>query len=218
MSNLFKLDKIQNKTLWDWLELLIIPFCLLLLSCLMTYTMDNLQKKELNEQKENELLKSYFSDMTSLMMNPIYKTLIETTLSDNNANEIQQITSARTLVALDTVSPERRSKIMNFLSDAGLIDNIPLKRANLTETNLKYLWLKNGNFHSANLNKADLTGANLKGAKLYFIKYEGTIFNDATYNECTKFPEKFNAEDKRMIYQERTKKEIDIEGKQCKYE
>ncbi|MBG1268535.1 pentapeptide repeat-containing protein, partial [Nostoc sp. WHI] len=162
----------SGKTLWDFLELLAVPFLLLCLG-------NQLQHKDkevadINFLRE-EALQSYLDRVSDLLINNKVNTLEP---NDPLLELIKNIIYARTLTTLRSLDKdgERKGIIIRFLVDAELISNwdsielslsyASLKGAKLSSIQLSRVLLSNADLSNADLSNADLSNANLINADL----------------------------------------------------
>jgi uncharacterized protein YjbI with pentapeptide repeats len=152
------------KTLWDWMQLLIVPFVLVVIGIWYNRTRDKAERDTATDNQRENTLQTYFDRMSEL--------LLENKLgSEPNALPVAR---ARTLTALRLLDATRCASLLRFLSDAGLIGmgigddltEINLFRVNLNRIHLKGVNLYKANLGGANLSYADLSNANLSGAFL----------------------------------------------------
>jgi hypothetical protein len=202
-------SSLKNKTLWDWLKLLVIPI-------FVTVVAFGIQTISSREAKQQEVIKSYLKDMTDIIKDP--KQELKAPRSDDHYNLIQDLVGTRTKLALQELEPKQKTQIMTFISDADLQDEIRLNQANLEGADLQYLYLKNASLQKANLKNADLSYANLEGTNLNYVNYEKTKFDNATWNDCTRFSKEFDPElKKKMKKVTKDPKDMETEGKECRY-
>ncbi len=172
-----------GKTLWDFMELLIIPLVLVVGGFLLNRAQRQQELDIAAEERETErqiakdreeerALQSYLEAMTELLLEKKLRTSEE-------GSEVRSIARARTLTILRSLSGERKSSILRFLYEAELIDSektvIVLRGAILREA---FLW--GANLREADLRGADLVGVDLReaslvGAKLVGAKLRGAI-------------------------------------------
>jgi hypothetical protein len=174
------------RTLWDWLELLIVPVVL----AVGAYWFNRAERR--NEQA---IAHDRFAENTL----QTYLTQISKLLLDNNTDlmagnpEARTVARMRTLTALRQLDPTRKAVIITFLWDARLIRQrtqrldplidlrgADLSRANLRGADLRGAMLREVNLRGvdlrdANLSRADLSSANLRGANLYGADLSDTI-------------------------------------------
>lgn len=175
------------KTLWDWMDLLLVPFVLAVGAYLFNKSEKAYEGKIAEEQRENErvlaakqaeaelelskdrqqqiALESYFDKMTDLLLDKRLRTSEED-------DEVRTIARIRTLTVLRGLDGNRRGQVLQFLYEADLIIGqnpiIDLSLADLREVDLPYANLENVNLSKANLRKANLHSAKLMGANFYW--------------------------------------------------
>lgn len=175
-----------TKTLWDWLQLLIIPIFLAGTAFLFNVAMKRSEaaieqkryesEHELAEKNQKEeLLQGYLDRMSELLLDKGLR-------SSGRDTEIRDIARARTLTVLSRLDSDRKGSLIKFIYEAGLINtdgtgsvidlseadlsSVNLERAKLTGANLSRANLTNANLNEARLGTVDLTGVDLTGAKL----------------------------------------------------
>ena len=196
-----QLDKITKehqpeKTFWDWLQLLVIPFVLAGATLGFGWWQANLaQQQHVNDQnlaqdqQRAEILQTYLDNMQDLL---IHNNLQKSHLGD----EVVLLARERTLIALQRLDSQRKGVLVQFLYDSNLIgysdpfgQNIhppiiilfgaDLTRANLTNAHLSGADLFEVNLSSAHLASADLSGAYLEDADLSGTDLSGADLSDA---------------------------------------
>ncbi|MCC6498632.1 MAG: pentapeptide repeat-containing protein [Anaerolineales bacterium] len=193
----------QSKTLWDWLELLIIPAAISFGIGLLN------RSQQLNEQMKTEeiakenALQQYLDKMTELLSEESQK-------SSTNNSEQNYMARTRTLTVLRGLDGERKGFVIRFLHEAALIqgsdDDVKillvgsdlsyanfsgttLKETNLNGTNLYYANMENSDLSNSYLKNsflygANLARANLSGADLSMANLENTDLTDADLREA----------------------------------
>jgi len=186
------------KTLWNWLELLIVPTVLAVGALLFNRSERRAEReiadkraqqdrdlasqraqqdRDLASQRAQEVaLQSYLDKMTEL--------LLENGLREaEQGPQVQVIARARTLTALTGLDGEKRALLLGFLYEAALLGKgkavIDLCDANLNEAALGGANLSGANLSGANLLKADLGSAVLSRADL-----SGAWLNMANLSEA----------------------------------
>lgn len=189
------LRTLQTKTLWDWLDLLLLPLILAGAVILLTrsrYRAESyragenasLEREIATDRQKEEALQSYFDRMADL--------LLKDKLSKFSPEEIRNVARIRTLSVLRGLDPKRKGLVLLFLKDSGLVDReaiIDLCGADLSGTIAPFASLGRVNLSEADLNKADLQGAslarsylsgtNLKGANLVGASLTGADLFEA---------------------------------------
>jgi hypothetical protein len=163
-----------GKTLWDWLQLLIIPVVLAAGGYLFTFTMSRNERKaaDRHNQTEREIaldnqrgttLQEYINAMSELLL---HEKLRESQPED----EVRKIARVRTLTTLPLLDIYRKRSVIQFLHESGLIEEgksiIDLSGADFTKADLSALDLTNANISGTSLIGANLIGAHLAGANL----------------------------------------------------
>jgi hypothetical protein len=178
-----------DKTLWDWLELLIVPLALAVIA----YLFSRFQRREdhaiaaeqrqqdreiAGEERETERsiardrneemeLQNYFDRMSELMLTHNLHSQPEDETDTPNRETAATIARSRTLAVLRSIQkPVRKGSVVRFLSESKLIDVINLQAADLKGARLWLTDLHGANLEMANLARADLQAANLEMANL----------------------------------------------------
>ena len=129
-----------TKTLWDWLDLLIVPIVLAIGGYLFTRS-DNQATREAAERRaQDEALQAYLDQVGQLLLDkdaPLQQS--------EEDSEVRTLARARTLTVLSRLDGDRKTQVVQFLYEAGLLDR---------------------QHHVLSLSGADLNGANLSGAQL----------------------------------------------------
>lgn len=192
---------VPAKTLWDWIELLVIPLVLSISAFLLNLSGKNIERKftekraELDREiakdsQEEAALQAYINYMTEL--------LLEKKLKTAKSEEIRTIARIRTLTVLRRLNARRKGDVMDFINEAELINlpnpivnlsgadlsNANLIGADLSNTHLQYVNLKGARLHFAHLDGADLLGSNLPEAELYSATLKGTNLTSVNLNEA----------------------------------
>jgi uncharacterized protein YjbI with pentapeptide repeats len=171
------LKEFGGKTVWDWMQLLIVPIVLLLITVAFTWQQDARQQRiedqrteaerKLAEQRaQDEALQAYLDQMSTL--------LLEKDLRDSEPDsEVRTLARARTLTVLERLDPSRKTQVMRFLLEADLVQSadetvpiIALAGADLREARLRAANLRAADLREADLDSAILSGASLREADL----------------------------------------------------
>jgi len=163
-----------TKTLWDWLQLLIVPFMLVIGGFWLSQLQKSREQRATTQRDKTEheiatdnqraaALQVYIDRMSELFM--------EKHLRDSQPeDEVRTIARVRTLTVLSGLDPMRKGSILLFLHESGLIDKgkhiVDLRKAYLNDAYLHDASLSNTDLSGAILSGADLSGAILSGANL----------------------------------------------------
>jgi hypothetical protein len=165
----------RGKTLWAWLELLIIPVVLAGGAMWFSRAEREAEHKIAEERSKSEreiaddrlreaALQAYLDRMTDLLLEKELHTSKE-------EDEVRAVARARTLTTLRQLDGTRKGTLLRFLYEADLInrDNavIRFEAAGLSGADLNGASLSGADLSGANLFKAFLNGANLGGANLF---------------------------------------------------
>lgn len=160
-----------GKTLWDWLQLLIVPIVLAGGGYLFGTWQHNVDQQQALDQQQATILQTYLDNVQDLLLN--HNLLKSSPINTHNPYyDVAVLARARTLEALQGLDPERKGRLLVFLHDANLItfpktDNdvpiISLYGADLSSANLNHTFLYSTSFLHANL-----SGANLSDTLLYY--------------------------------------------------
>ena len=178
------LREFGGKTLWDWLQLLIVPVVLSLITVVFAWQQDirqdqieskraNAERELARERAQDEALQAYLSQMGSLLLEKDLRTSEED-------SEVRTLARARTLTVLGRLDPSRKTAVYQFLVDSDLVQSIDerdpiislngadLGGANVSDANLRNADLNGADLNGADLSEADLYKADLSGANLRF--------------------------------------------------
>ena len=176
--------KPAGKTLWDWLQLLIVPLVLTVGAFWLNQIQKSREEKtteqrakseemvaEQRAQTEREIaadnqreaaLQAYIDKISELLLHEHLST-------SSGPPHIESIARARTATVLRILDPVRRGSLIRFLSQAGILTKCiedELMGIDLRGANLDHVSLSKINLHETNLSGADLSGADLSGANL----------------------------------------------------
>ena len=179
---------VSSKTLWDWMNLLLIP--LVLASCAFLWNRskreDESQRAEKQATLEREIARDRQQEMAfQSYIDRMADLLQKDKLSKFSPDEVRTIARVRTLTVLRGLDGKRKGAVLLFLKDSALIDrgeavidlceadlhgasltDANLYRVNLSDANLSGADLRGANLSKSYLGDADLSGANLSGANL----------------------------------------------------
>jgi uncharacterized protein YjbI with pentapeptide repeats len=179
----------RGKTLWDWMELLIIPAILSVGAILFNKSQkDNEQRLAIDRQREDGL-QSYLDNMAELILK---ENLIEKKGIEHDPTvDVARLRTTTTLRILDT---ERKNIVFRFLRDANLADfllrgaslsEVELPNVLMHEISLQSASLRRANLRGASVRSADLREANLWKANLSLANLSRARLNDANLSEAT---------------------------------
>jgi uncharacterized protein YjbI with pentapeptide repeats len=146
---------VAKKSLWDFLDLLIVPLALAIIG-LGFAAQQQARQTQIEEQRaQNAALQAYLDQMNPLILE-------KDLLGSEEGNTVFTLAKARTTTVLAQLDGEHNQAVTRFLSDAGLLrEPALLAKADLQDAKLHKAVLQN-----ANLADTDLKGANLTDAVL----------------------------------------------------
>ena len=167
----------QNKTLWDFMSLLVVP--VMLGSMALVYgSYDSSRQNAIENQREEaqqviednrineEILQSYFDDISNLMLNHNLDAENLTDKEIDEFNESQILARARTLATVSVLDGKRNGLLLRFLLETNLFDLLQGERLAI-------------DLQKAVLSGYDLCGASLNGSNLSQAVLVRTNFDDA---------------------------------------
>jgi uncharacterized protein YjbI with pentapeptide repeats len=180
----------EEKTLWDWMELLIVPLVLAVGGVLYNHAEQRRNRENLLQNTQEAILRQYFDDMTELLID---KGLRQSEVE----SEKRTIARAKTLMALRTLNGERKGLLLRFLFEAKLINSespviilsgadfskAELQYANLSGANLKDTNFKEAQLYCAYLNDTNMEGINLNNSVLVLTEIKKANLRDAALNQ-----------------------------------
>jgi uncharacterized protein YjbI with pentapeptide repeats len=199
---------VRGKTLWDFMELLIVPVVLAGIAIWFNKRMREAEQKATEERLREEALQTYFDRMSELLLDHnLYKV-------DKNG-DVRFIARARTLNIFQRLDGHRKGMVLSFLYSLDLIrckignnwqvetyptvglngadlSEISVPGGALTAATLKNVYLQNVHMSKANLYGVDLSeavlniswldDANLRNAKLCGASLETAILVGARFD------------------------------------
>ncbi len=187
----------RAKTLWDWMDLILVPLVLALGAGLFTWVTNRRQRDLEADRSREAALQTYLDRMTEL---------IEKGLAESGPDDPRRsIARARTLTVLRQLDGERKGLLLRFLHESDLIEEeaivdlsgadlsrallsganlggTSLYRANLSGANLIRVALIRAGLSVANLNEANLSKANLSEADLTDAELNSADLSGADLN------------------------------------
>jgi uncharacterized protein YjbI with pentapeptide repeats len=180
----------RGKTLWDLLQLLIVPLALAVIGLWFAAQQDARQQqietqraeaeRDLAEQRaQDEALQAYLDQMSTLLLTEGLRK------SEEGSEEARTLARARTLTVLGRLDPSRKSAVLQFLAEAQLIQRFEkrLPIITLSDADLRDVEQSFTDLWRADLSFTDLSGANLKG-DLSRADLSGADLSDANLHDA----------------------------------
>jgi uncharacterized protein YjbI with pentapeptide repeats len=202
---------VARKSLWEFLDLLIVPLALAIIGFGFTFIQDNRQQKiedqraesaiKIEEQRaQNAALQAYLDQMNDLILDRKLLKVNKGVPEHERGDPVHTLAQARTTTAITQFDGENNQAVTRFLSDSGLLtepallakadlEGAKLHKAVLQEANLAGTILKGADLHEAALINADLsakdTEANLTRADLSKAALQEANLTHCTLDEAT---------------------------------
>jgi hypothetical protein len=145
-----KLPKQENvelrprKTLWDWLQLLIVPLAVAGVGFWFTVQQDARQQTIQQQNAQDEALQNYLDEMGNLLLEKKLR-------KSEEDSEVRTLARARTLTVLSRLDPSGKTAVMQFLLEVDLVQRV--------EGRQPIIRLRDAALSDTNLHDADLNGA-----------------------------------------------------------
>jgi uncharacterized protein YjbI with pentapeptide repeats len=158
-----------SKTLWDWMQLFVIPLVLAIAGFLLNRAQ---QRREQNIARANRAQDQKIADdrqqeaVLEAYLRQIATLLLDKKLREPEQEGARQVARAQTLTALRRLDGTRRRAVVEFLYEAQLIGHPAPDEHGSFATHPPIIALGKADLHEANLVEAFLLGANLRGADL----------------------------------------------------
>jgi len=193
----------EKKTLWDWLQLLVVPLALAIIAFLFNRTTTRTEQKIANQriledrqiaerryQQDQKIAAQRYQQDQQIAQDKQREDLLQTYLdrmselllkeqlgSPTSKDEVRKVARVRTITILFQLDARRIGYVFAFLQDAGLMLNTSESIVSLSQANLSKI-----NLSGADLSGADLSGANLSGANLSGANLSGANFSRANFS------------------------------------
>src|SRR5215204_5013424 len=202
----------RGKTLWDWLEFLILPVVVAAAGVWFSVQQNEQQRSLEDQLTQDAALQSYIDQMSELMLHEnLNAFLTRTDLSKSSETLVAySVAKTRTATVLARLDSDHNKSAIRFLTEGGLIGatgadpvsilwainlqgvdfrGISLIRAGLANAdfsgaNLARANLSYSDLTDANLTDANLTGANLTDANLTDANLEGVDLTSANLSRA----------------------------------
>lgn len=164
----------ETKTLWDWMELLIIPLFLAAGAFFLNRSERNSERQIATDRQQEAALQSFLDRISTL--------LLDKKLPSSKNKAVRNVARIQTLAVLRVLDPRRRRLIVQFLHEANLInqskciidlsgadlEGVDFGAVHLNGVNLSGAFLEFADLHFAQLGNADLSGASLNFTDIHW--------------------------------------------------
>ena len=180
-----------GKTLWDWLQLLIVPLVLAVAALFFQQANTRTERqiaKERYEQDQQIALEKQQGDLLQAYLDRMSDLLLKEKLLPSPSDEVRNVARVRTITVLTQLDSKRVGYVFSFLQEAGLMitqqdeNVVNLHAANLRSVKWSQARLTKANLSAAILRSADLSGAWLTGANLHNANLRNANLSGAILN------------------------------------
>jgi hypothetical protein len=177
-------EEIPAKTLWDWLELLVVPLFLALGAWLLDGSRKNSEANVEADRQHQKTLEDYLECMTEM--------LLEQRLEGVQAKAGRAVARTRTLAALRSLDGGRKAQLLQFLYESGLVGPNPIIQLNgadltgaeLDEAVLRHAEIRGVHFKAASFRNATLDGADLRGSDFSKADFTGATMQGTDFTQA----------------------------------
>jgi uncharacterized protein YjbI with pentapeptide repeats len=176
----------RGKTLWEWMQLLVIPLILAGGAIFFNQQVGQHEQEIATDRNHEAALQSYLDKMTELLIDKHLR-------QSAKESEVRSVARSRTLTTLRSLDETRKGLLLRFLYESKLLDEentvVSLEDANLIVANLSGANLSGANLSGANLCRADLswaflTGVDLSETDLHGADLRGSYLSEADLTEA----------------------------------
>jgi uncharacterized protein YjbI with pentapeptide repeats len=185
---------VARKSLWEFLDLLIVPLALAIIGFGFTFIQDNRQQKiedqraasaiKIEERRaQNAALQAYLDQMNDLILDRKLLKVNKGVPVHGPGDPVHTLAQARTTTAITQFDGENNQAVTRFLSDSGLLrEPALLAKTDLQDARLPKAVLQEANLAGTQLNRADLTEAVLLEANFSAKEKVGEDINHIIAN------------------------------------
>jgi Pentapeptide repeats (8 copies) len=167
-----------NKTVWDWLQLLIIPVVLAIVALLFNRATSRTEQHIALDKQREELLQTYLDRISDLLL----KEGLRSSASDA---EVRNVARVRTITILFQLDARRIEFVFAFLRESGLMSATASESVvSLREANLRRVDLSRANLYRADLRNVILFRADLRDANLIEANLSQAILRKAILSQA----------------------------------
>lgn len=184
----------EKKTLWDWMELLVIPLVLVFGAFILNRSereserqqaeeRAKLEREIANDRQQEAALQAYFDRMSDL--------LLKEKLRTTKKAEVRDVARTRTISIMRVLDRRRNNLVIQFLREArvvtdknSILNGAEMEGMDLQRLHLNEVYMQGANLEGADLQDAYLYQANLQGARLWRANLRNTILQRANLSEA----------------------------------
>jgi hypothetical protein len=152
----------RGKTLWDFLQLLIVPLMLVAIGLVFSLQQDARQQRVEDQRAEaerelavqraqDEALQAYLDQMSGLLLERDLR-------ASEKGSEVRTLARARTVTVIQRLDSDRNGNVIRFLDEAGLTDKEQSSIRLLAGADLRGAHLEGADLHKAALKQLHQDG------------------------------------------------------------
>lgn len=177
---------VPMKTLWDWLDLLIVPLVLAIGAFLLDGSRKRSEREVESDRQKQEILDKFFAHISKL--------LLENDLANSTEKDVvRRVARTSTLTAVRLLDGKRKAQVLQFLYEAKLIQANPVLQLNgadfrdalLDEAVLPGVELRGVYFSGASIRRANFNGADLRGSDFSHVNFRESNLSNARLVQAT---------------------------------
>jgi hypothetical protein len=171
----------RDKTLWDWMGLLIVPIFIAGAAGIFSFMgLRSEEQRAIAQQKietdrvRQDVLEQYILNMTELLDRGL--------AASESSSFLRQVARANTLSTIPQLDSSRNRILIRFLSEANLISKgsvALLRDADLRGADLSGVYLRSADLNGAKLSSADLSDADMSRISLSYATMAFTKLTNA---------------------------------------
>jgi uncharacterized protein YjbI with pentapeptide repeats len=162
-----------SKTLWDWMQLVLVPAILIGATIVWSATQTSSANKREDRRSQDAMLQSYLTEMSGL-------TLGKKLLSSKVDDPIRRVARTATITVLHRLDSDRKEEVVLSLSEAWLLSrDCSIVQPHAAEAGLLSSDCPIVDLHGADLRGVNLNGADLSGTDLHVVDLEGAHLEGA---------------------------------------
>lgn len=165
-------DAVRAKTLWDWLDLLIVPAVLAVGAFFLEGSRKRSEQAVESDRQRQQTLDAYFGYVSELLLAGHFS-------NSSTSQAARELVRTRTLAALRLLDGRRKAQVLQFLYEARLIYSSPV--ISLNGADFRAALLDEATLSGAELRGAYFNGASIRYAKLVGTDLRGSDFSDADF-------------------------------------
>jgi hypothetical protein len=176
----------RAKTLWDWLQLLLIPILIAAGGWWLNNSLKRSDQQVETDRQRQKALDDYFNCMTTLLLEKELRTAKNET-DKSLHDESRKIARTRTITVLRILDSQRKGQVIQFLYESQLINKNPtvvLYGADFRYAKLDFVTLTEAEIRGVYFNNASLTGSQLGGADLRGSDFTGADLTNANLEKA----------------------------------